>query len=252
MEVSDRGAKAALAYFNVGRFQSDPGTEANFGDGLLMRRGLTIIGVGWQFDVPRLSGRLRLHVPIVKDGERIIEGLVRADWVVDQPTKRLAIGHRNHIAYDVASPDHPDNRLTVRDGRLAPRQLVPRSDWRFVESTHIEMPVALRPPFTTRAFCLLWRASRRASVRGCERNFRRFHSLKAKTASPPMRQPSTNLPPYKHLQPLGPVKRKIRSVHPVTVAQLVRPAPWDLTIGASSRDKPGLLPTPPAAYDFAL
>ena len=140
VEVSNRGGKAALAYFNAGRFQSDPETEADFGDGLLMRSGLTIIWVGWQFDVPRLPGRLRLHVPIVKDGERTIEGLVRADWVVDQPTKRLAIGHRNHDAYAVARPDHPDNRLTVRDGRLAPRQLVPRSDWGFVESTHIEMP----------------------------------------------------------------------------------------------------------------
>jgi len=45
----------------------------------------------------------------------------------------------------------------------------------------------------------------------------------------------------------GPVKREIRSVHPVTGAQLIRPAPWDFTDGASRRAKPSILPTPSSA-----
>ncbi len=132
LEVSNRGGKASLAYFNGGSRTLDPTNPDDFGDGLLMRLGLTVIWVGWQHDVPLREGLLRLHVPVASgDGGQPLEGLVRADWVVDQSTRTLAVGHRNHIAYPVSEPTHPANVLTVRDGRLAPRLVVPRAEWRF-------------------------------------------------------------------------------------------------------------------------
>lgn len=131
VEVSNRGGKASLRYFNRAESRLDPEKEQDFGDGLLMRRGLTVIWVGWQFDVPRRDGLLRLHVPAVTAGKKPIEGLVRCDWTVDETVKTLALGHRDHIPYPVASIEHHDNVLTVRDGRLAPRQTVPRDQWRF-------------------------------------------------------------------------------------------------------------------------
>jgi hypothetical protein len=150
LEVSNRGGKASLSYFNGAGRSLDPADAEHFGDGLLMRMGLTVIWVGWQFDVPLREGLLRLHVPtaVGEDGAAL-EGLVRADWVMDRATQSLHIGHRSHIAYPVAYPDHPDNVLTVRDGRNAPRQTVPRDEWRFarlagdsvvVDPTHIYMP----------------------------------------------------------------------------------------------------------------
>ena len=93
VEVCNRGGRAAVAYFD-----RDAGSRldraADFGDGLLMRMGLTIVWVGWQQDVPRRDGLLRLRGPTLRgaDGEPI-EGLCRADWVVDAPTARLGIGH---------------------------------------------------------------------------------------------------------------------------------------------------------------
>jgi hypothetical protein len=132
LEVSNRGGKASLAYFNGAARSLDPTDAEDFGDGLLMRLGLTIIWVGWQWDVPLREGLLRLHVPVATGaGGTRLEGLVRADWVVDRATTTLYVGHRNHIAYPVSDPDDPANVLTVRDGRLAPRRVVPRSDWRF-------------------------------------------------------------------------------------------------------------------------
>jgi len=150
LEVSNRGGKASLSYFNGGGRSLDPAAAEHFGDGLLMRLGLTVIWVGWQHDVPLREGLLRMHVPaaLAATGGHI-EGLVRADWVVDRTTRTLHVGHRDHVAYPVADPADSANVLTVRDGRTAPRQIVPRDQWRFAreegdrvvaDRTHIHMP----------------------------------------------------------------------------------------------------------------
>ncbi len=131
VEVSNRGGKAALAYFNRGSFASDPTSPADFGDGLLMRQGLTVVWVGWQFDVPPVDGLLRLRVPTATDHGKPIEGSVRSDWTVDLTVTTLPLSHRDHLAYPVRDTGDPDSVLTVRDGRVAPRRVVPRDQWRF-------------------------------------------------------------------------------------------------------------------------
>jgi hypothetical protein len=131
LEVSNRGGKALLPYFNRATWSLDPSTAEDFGDRLLMRLQLTLIWVGWQFDVPRQPGLLRLRAPIARDASGPIEGLVRSDWTVEQPTTTLPLAHRDHVAYPVADPRHADNVLTVRSARLGPREIVPRERWSF-------------------------------------------------------------------------------------------------------------------------
>jgi alpha/beta hydrolase family protein len=131
LEVSNRGGKALLPYFNRAAWSLDPSTAADFGDRFLMRLNLTLIWVGWQFDVPQQPGLLRLRAPIARDGSGAIEGLVRSDWTVERPSPTLPLAHRDHVAYPVADPRHPDNVLTVRSARLGPREIVPRERWRF-------------------------------------------------------------------------------------------------------------------------
>ncbi|HEY3101076.1 MAG TPA: hypothetical protein VGL14_19310, partial [Methylomirabilota bacterium] len=109
LEVSNRGGKALLPYFNRGTWSRDPTTDADFGDRLLMRLQLTIIWIGWQFDVPREPGLLRLQAPVARGAEGPIEGLVRSDWTVERPTATLPLAHRDHVAYPVSDPGHPDN-----------------------------------------------------------------------------------------------------------------------------------------------
>jgi hypothetical protein len=135
LEVSNRGGKAALPYFNRAPWTLDPTADGDFGDRLLMRQGLTVIWVGWQFDVPREAGLLRLRAPIARGSPQPIEGLVRSDWTVDAPTATLPLAHRNHVPYPVADPAHADNVLTVRSTRLGPREVVSRDRWRFA---HLE------------------------------------------------------------------------------------------------------------------
>ncbi|MCG8436254.1 MAG: hypothetical protein MJA83_19720, partial [Gammaproteobacteria bacterium] len=132
LEVSNRGGKASLRYFNAATTRvTDPVTAADFGDGLLMRQGLTLIWVGWQFDVPDTPGLLRLHAPVATRAGKPISGLVRSDWVIDERVHTLALSHRNHMAYAAADAGDPRNVLTRRRGREATREIVPRNTWRF-------------------------------------------------------------------------------------------------------------------------
>lgn len=130
VEVSNRGGKASLRYFNrAPAGVSDPTAEADFGDGLLLREGLTLIWVGWQWDVPDSEGLLRLHGPRAQLPGDANTGLVRSDWTVDEDVEILNLGHRDHRAYAPASVDQPENVLTVRTGRMAPREIIPRERW---------------------------------------------------------------------------------------------------------------------------
>jgi Alpha/beta hydrolase domain len=139
LEVSNRGGKALLPYFNRATWSQDPSTADQFGDRLLMRLNLTVIWVGWQFDVPRQPGLLRLRAPIALGVDGPIEGLVRSDWTVERATSTLPLAHRDHVAYPVADPAHADNVLTVRSAPLGAREIVPRERWRFADPTHVSL-----------------------------------------------------------------------------------------------------------------
>ncbi len=154
LDVSDRGSKSALTIFNGALPSLDPVDPQHFGDGLLMRMGLTLIWVGWQHDVPPRPGLMRLHGPIATQEGDPIYGLVRSDWTVDVFTTTLAIGHRDHLPYPVADPTHPENVLTARNGRTAMARPVPRNLWRFAreeggevipDSTSIYMASGFQP-----------------------------------------------------------------------------------------------------------
>lgn len=151
LEVSNRGGKAVLPYFNRAPWSLDPTSDGEFGDRLLMRLNLTLIWVGWQFDVPRQPGLVRLRAPVAGSP---IDGLVRSDWTIDRASTTLPLAHRDHVAYPVADPRHPDNVLTVRAARLGPREIVPRDRWRFArvhdgrlvdDPTHIHLAGGFQP-----------------------------------------------------------------------------------------------------------
>ena len=128
LEVSNRGGRASLRYFQLA---NDPGAE----DSLLMDRGVTIIWVGWQWDIIPEPGRMTIEIPIATgENDEVITGLVRADWTVDADSDELNLAHRDrHRPYAVHDPDSGNHRLTVREGRDSLRVEVPRSEWGFSE-----------------------------------------------------------------------------------------------------------------------
>jgi hypothetical protein len=134
VEVSNRGGKFTPSYFNgatKGR-ELDPNDPDYWGDGLLMQQGMTVIWIGWQWDVPEGAHNLKLNVPVAKnENGSSITGFVRSDWTIDKATSTLGIGHRNLEPYPAINLNSSEHRLAVRDGRNAKRILIDHSLWHF-------------------------------------------------------------------------------------------------------------------------
>ncbi len=102
-DVVNRGNKTVLNSF-------DRAVVNGHDDGFLMRRGFTVLWVGWEFDAP--DGTMRIAVPSVSRGHCLVRGAVTPN--VDAPTA---------IFGDLARYAPSDSKasratLSVRDGLL--------------------------------------------------------------------------------------------------------------------------------------
>jgi hypothetical protein len=146
-EVSNRGGKGMLGFFNRASGSLDPQTAEQFGDGFLMERGFTLLWVGWQFDPPLREGLVRVHAPVAREADGTsISGLVRSDFVVIETKKEASLADRDHVAYRVSSPDDAATVLTVRDSVEGARRTIPRAQWQFAEDgKSIRMAAGFEP-----------------------------------------------------------------------------------------------------------
>lgn len=135
-EVSNRGGRGLFGSFGW----SDAKKPDRAGDRFLMEQGYTLVWLGWQWDVPQNPERLRLYAPVATENGKPITGLVRAEFIFDQPGAIAELADRDHIAYKVLNPSDRSIQMTVRDRVDAPRKVVPRERWRFPDPQHVEMP----------------------------------------------------------------------------------------------------------------
>src|SRR5437016_4481180 len=116
LDIPNRGGKGLLSTFNRAKGSQDPTTEEEFGDGLLMREGYTLVSVGWEFDIPKKKGLILLDAPVASDNGKPITG-----WITPGP---WFIPDKMVDAYNYASGDftpsypplelaNPAYRLTV-------------------------------------------------------------------------------------------------------------------------------------------
>jgi len=136
-EVGNRGGKSLLQKFQNARGSRDPKTEAEFGDGALMKQGYTLLWMGWQWDVP--EGQMRMDMPIATDHGKPIVGLVRGNFIPNDSSATQPLADRNHRAYPIDNPDSPENFMTVRDRPADPARLVPRAKWHFADNTSVSI-----------------------------------------------------------------------------------------------------------------
>lgn len=143
IEISNRGGKGMLRVVQGATGSADPVTEEEIGDGFLMKHGVTLVWVGWQWDVRREPGMLGLEAPVAKEADgKPITGLVRSDFVVSEKREEEPLGHDmgdsiGGIEYACSAADDPANVLTERDAMLGERRVIPRKDWKFVEAPKI-------------------------------------------------------------------------------------------------------------------
>ncbi|MGI8992487.1 MAG: hypothetical protein ACR2I2_23255, partial [Bryobacteraceae bacterium] len=96
-EVSNRGGKGMLGMYDRASASLDPRTAEQLGDNFLLDRGYTLVWIGWQFDVPRREGLMRLYAPAAPG----ITGLVRAEFIPDAKATTMPLADRGHIPYPV-------------------------------------------------------------------------------------------------------------------------------------------------------
>src|SRR5438093_4613413 len=122
-EVGNRGGKAMLVTFQKASGSRDPATEAEFGDGALMRQGFTLLWMGWQWDVPERAGTMRMQMPNARpepgrgttENGRRITGLVRGNFILNEKTPTAPVADRGHQAYLPIDPQSAESVMTVRD-----------------------------------------------------------------------------------------------------------------------------------------
>src|SRR5580700_11438818 len=136
LEVPNRGRPHFIALVDGG----DADLARDVGDAWLLRKGFTIVSVGWQWDAAGQDD-LKLYAPIAREGGRRITGLLRGDVMLSRVTDEVPLGHLilgniGGSEYPVAMPNDPRNVLTVRDSRDAKRTVIPTSQWQFAETVN--------------------------------------------------------------------------------------------------------------------
>jgi feruloyl esterase len=127
-EIANRGRKGLLTRFNSASGADDPTSAADFGDGLLMREGYTLVWVGWEFDVaPTL---IKVDAPIIPVHTT---RPLRVSFIVNERQNEAAL--TDAPLYPPADPSDGAALLTVRDSFLDVPTIVARDRWRFVSST---------------------------------------------------------------------------------------------------------------------
>ena len=145
VEISNRGSKGLLNTFDLAAPSLDPHTPPEFGDNFLLKRGFTLVWVGWEFDVPPAPGLLRLYTPIATENGRPIYGLVRSEWEGDERVTSIPLEDRNLPGYPLADANDPANKMFVRDTVLGERRLIHRDKWTFSDATHAKMGAGFEP-----------------------------------------------------------------------------------------------------------
>ena len=133
-DIPNRGGKGVLSTFNRAKGSPDPTTEEEYGDGLLMREGYTVVSIGWEFDIPKKQGLVLLTAPVATNNGKPITG-----WLPTQPwfIPNTKVDSYNYASgeftpsYPPLDPKNPEYRLTERPGLVSFPRLVPRGDWQF-------------------------------------------------------------------------------------------------------------------------
>jgi len=128
-EAGNRGTMRILSTFQNATNSADPATDAEFGNGALMRQGFTLLWMGWQWDVP--AGRMRMDIPIATDNGSTITGWVRGNFIPGANWTTASIADRGHQAYPVVDPESAEHRLLVRTLPTDTPRANPRKRWRF-------------------------------------------------------------------------------------------------------------------------
>jgi len=122
-----------LQFFNDAPASNDPRSLAHAGNGFLMRRGYTVAWLAWQGDLLPGNGRVLLDLPVARERDRPLTGLVRVEYIADRPgiTMFPLSAHASTRSHPTVSLDPREARLTRRRYPYDERIAVPPDSWCF-------------------------------------------------------------------------------------------------------------------------
>jgi hypothetical protein len=123
---------------------NDPRTLAHAGNGLLLRRGYTLVWSSLDPDAPRTNNGMSMTaIFATNDGtpiERVIRDEIVADTRVRAPAAKDAPKWKTlRLSHEAASLDQSKARLTARRAEADRRVEVPASGWKFVNAREIAL-----------------------------------------------------------------------------------------------------------------
>jgi hypothetical protein len=126
LDIVNRGNPTVLTNFNSAVGRMDPG------NGFLMRQGYTVLWVGWQDDVPAVTGLIRIHVPEALDASgQPLSGKIAVTFQPDARVHVQLLSDRLHQPHPAKDLNDREATLTVQDHEDAPPQMLPRDQWSF-------------------------------------------------------------------------------------------------------------------------
>tara|TARA_Y100000588_G_scaffold75539_2_gene78740 strand:- start:29 stop:2044 length:2016 start_codon:yes stop_codon:yes gene_type:complete len=132
-EYCNRGNLRAMQFFNDGQASNDPIDETASGNGFLMRQGYVMAWCAWQGDLWPGDGRLTLTVPEATEDGEPIHGIVRTEFIVDEPGC-LSIplsGHASTRSYPAVDRNTHSAQFSRRRYPEDQRQMIAPSEWSF-------------------------------------------------------------------------------------------------------------------------
>ncbi|MGA8030523.1 MAG: alpha/beta hydrolase domain-containing protein [Bryobacteraceae bacterium] len=141
IQISNRGGRS----YNFAQSSSEAQAAETLGDRFLFEQGYTVVWVGWEFDLPPKPDLVRAYLPIATDHGKTITGIVRSEWTGDAQQGTIPLGDRGQIGYGALDAGSAKNKLFVRDTVRGARTLIPHSEWRFSDATHVTLNGGFAP-----------------------------------------------------------------------------------------------------------
>ena len=148
-DVVNRGRKGVHTRFMDAQIASlaetnDPRTLADAGNGLLFRRGYTLVWSSLDPDAPRSNNGMAMKTIMASNNGAPIERVIRDEMVADTrvraPASKDAPKWKTlRLSHEAASLDPSKSRLTVRRAEADPRVEIPASLWRYVNAREIAL-----------------------------------------------------------------------------------------------------------------
>ena len=149
-EFVNRGNKRALQCFSDAPGNNAPIDYVDSGNGFLMRRGYTIVWIGWQGDLPADDELLSVDVPVATDNGNTITGRISSEFIFEDDglhsvnTGFLSLGALGTASgYASVTLDNEDSTLTRRRLSSDKPIIIPSDEWSFAkeENTDDELSV---------------------------------------------------------------------------------------------------------------